>query len=78
MTPAPKKDKKSFKEAFAELEKIVEEFEKGDFDLDESLDKFEQGLELAAFCKERLSVIENKVKHIKQRFSTLPLEEEES
>lgn len=71
-----KKDKQSFKEAFAELERIVGEFEKGDLDLDEGLVQFERGLLLAAFCKERLSVIENKVKEIKQKFSSLSLEEE--
>ena len=45
----------SFKEQFDELEALVEEFEKGELDLDESLKKFERGLQLAAACKERLS-----------------------
>lgn len=66
-----KKEKQSFQEAFLELETLVQEFEKGELDLDESLKKFERGLELAAQCKERLSVIENKVKEIKAKFGSL-------
>lgn len=66
-----KKNTQSFQEAFAELEKIVQEFEKGDSDLDESLKKFERGLELATLCKERLAIVENKVKLIKQKFGAL-------
>lgn len=67
----PKKDKQSFQETFAELEALVREFEKGELDLDESLKKFERGLELAAVCKERLSAVENKVKEIKAKFGSL-------
>lgn len=66
-----KKDKQNFQEAFSELEKLVQEFEKGEMDLDDSLKKFERGLELARECKERLSVIENKVKEIKAKFGSL-------
>ena len=66
-----KKDKQNFQEAFSELEALVQEFEKGEMDLDDSLKKFERGLELAAQCKERLSVIENKVKEIKAKFGSL-------
>lgn len=68
MTSKIKKED-SFKESFAELEKIVQEFETGEMDLDESLEKFEQGLALAAACKKRLSEIENRVSEIKKKFS---------
>lgn len=61
----------TFKEQFAELEALVAEFEKGELDLDESVKKFERGLALAASCKQRLSVIENRVKEIKVKFSAL-------
>lgn len=67
-----KKDRTlTFKEQFAELEALVAEFEKGELDLDESVKKFERGLELAAACKQRLSAIENRVKEIKAKFSAL-------
>ncbi|MEK7619012.1 MAG: exodeoxyribonuclease VII small subunit [Patescibacteria group bacterium] len=65
----------SFKEQFDELEALVEEFEKGELDLDESLKKFERGLQLAAACKERLSLIENTVKEIKAKFGTITTDE---
>lgn len=63
-----KKSDQNFQQAFSELEALVQEFEKGELDLDESLKKFERGLELAVLCKERLAVIENKVKDIKAKF----------
>ncbi len=64
------KDAKKFNfgEAFGELERIVEEFERDDADLEKSLKEFEHGLALAQKCKERLSEIENKVKEIKAKF----------
>lgn len=68
---ADKKDKHSFEEAFNELEKLVKEFEKGELDLDESVKRFERGLELASLCKQRLSLLENKVKEIKAKFGGL-------
>ncbi|MDO8571389.1 MAG: exodeoxyribonuclease VII small subunit [bacterium] len=61
----------SFQKSFEELEKIVHEFEKGDLDLDESLGKFERGLELAESCKKRLQDVENRVIEIKKKFSSL-------
>ena len=38
-------------------------------DLDEGLKKFERGLELATFCKDKLTEVENKVEEIKKKFS---------
>ncbi|MDP2656666.1 MAG: exodeoxyribonuclease VII small subunit [bacterium] len=64
---ATKKD--TFKDAMEELEGIVKQFESGNLDLDESLKKFERGLELAEQCKKQLAVVENKIKEIKGKFS---------
>ena len=63
----PKKDL-NFAKAFEELETITEWFEREGADLDEGLKKFERGLELAKFCKEKLSEVENKVETIKKKF----------
>ena len=57
-----------FGEAFKELEKIVEEFESGEIDLDEGLKKFERGLALVRLCKNHLKMVENKVVQIKKKF----------
>lgn len=64
---ATKKD--TFKDAMEELEGIVQQFESGNLDLDESLKKFERGLELAEQCKKQLAVVENKIKEIKGKFT---------
>ncbi len=66
----------SFQQSFEELEKIVHEFEQGDLDLDESLKKFERGLELAESCKKRLQDVENRVIEIKKKFNSLAQSEE--
>ncbi len=58
----------NFNESFQELEKIVEDLESNKVDLEESLAKFERGLELAEQCKKRLSEVENKVVSIKKKF----------
>jgi exodeoxyribonuclease VII small subunit len=65
------KKKPNFAEAFTELEKLTEWFEKEDVDLDESMKKFERGLELASVCKEKLADVENKVKKLKKGFQEL-------
>ena len=64
----PKEKKLKFADAFSELEKIVDKFEQGEVDLDEGLQKFERGLELAKICKARLKEVENKVIEIKRKF----------
>ncbi|PIY95917.1 MAG: exodeoxyribonuclease VII small subunit [Candidatus Kerfeldbacteria bacterium CG_4_10_14_0_8_um_filter_42_10] len=62
------KSKLNFAEAFAELEKITEEFENETVDLESGLKKFERGLELASELKARLKEVENKVEIIKKKF----------
>jgi len=58
----------SLNENFQELEKIVQELETDKVDLEESIKKFERGLELADLCKKRLTEVENKVVEIKKKF----------
>jgi len=58
----------SLNENFQELERIVQELETDKVDLEESIKKFERGLELADLCKKRLTEVENKVVEIKKKF----------
>ncbi|MFH1632081.1 MAG: exodeoxyribonuclease VII small subunit [bacterium] len=58
----------TFAEAFAELEKLTEWFETEEVDLDEGLEKFERGLELAQVCKKKLAEVENRVVKLKEKF----------
>ncbi|HEV2413023.1 MAG TPA: exodeoxyribonuclease VII small subunit [Candidatus Saccharimonadales bacterium] len=63
-------DKKgSFEEKLKELELIVSWFESEDVDLDKSMKKFEQGMQLAKELEKELKEAENKVEVIKRKFA---------
>ncbi len=47
--------------SLSELEKIVQELEKGEIDLQGSLDKFERGVELYKDCRKVLDSAEKKI-----------------
>jgi exodeoxyribonuclease VII small subunit len=51
----------SFEQALAELEQLVEEMERGDLSLQESLQSFERGIALTRHCQESLQAAEQKV-----------------
>ena len=51
----------NFEEAMQQLEKITRELEKGDLSLDESVKKFEKGMEVSKKCNE---ILENAEKRI--------------
>jgi exodeoxyribonuclease VII small subunit len=55
---------KSFELAISELEKIVGELEQGDLSLEESLKKFEKGMELSKLCSDKLNQFEQKLKKL--------------
>ena len=57
-----KDQKKSIEKSLAELEKLVEELENGDLELDQALKKFEQGVKLSRECKKTLEETEMKIK----------------
>ncbi len=50
-----------FEEALKKLEKIVEELEKGDLTLDDALKKYQDGVELARMCSQRLDNAKKKI-----------------
>jgi len=58
-----KKSRKSinFESAIAELESLVEEMEQGEISLEDSLKKFERGIELTQTCQKALQDAEQKV-----------------
>ena len=47
---ADKKNKLKFEEAMQELENIAKELESGKLDLEQSVSKFEEGMELSKEC----------------------------
>ena len=51
----------SFEDALARLESIVSELERGETPLEETIDRFEQGIALARRCEDRLNEADRKV-----------------
>ncbi len=51
----------NFEESMENLEKIVEELEKGDLNLDDSIKKFEEGMKISKQCNEYLENAEKKI-----------------
>lgn len=66
---AAKKSKKStnFETAIEELEALVEQMEQGDISLEESLKKFERGIELTRTCQKALQEAEQKVQMLVEK-----------
>lgn len=54
----------SFEQAIARLEKIVEAMEQGKIGLEESVQRFEEGMGLIARCRKVLSDAELKIQHL--------------
>lgn len=51
----------NFEETMQELEKIVQELEKGDLNLDDSINKFEEGMKLSKNASDYLEKAEKKI-----------------
>ena len=51
----------SFEEAIQKLEKIADELEKDNLDLDTSVKKFEEGMKLSQKCNQMLKEAEKKI-----------------
>ena len=61
MTPS-KKSTASIESKLNDLEKILEELESGNLELDESLKKFEKGIKISRECQKTLEEAELKIK----------------
>jgi exodeoxyribonuclease VII small subunit len=65
----------SFEESLKRLEAVVDQLEKGELTLEESLKLFEEGVNLTANCKQELDAAEGKVQMlVKQRDGSLKAE----
>jgi exodeoxyribonuclease VII small subunit len=51
----------TFEESLKQLEKIVDQLERGDLPLEESVRLFEEGVRLSTSCKQELDTAEGKV-----------------
>ncbi|MCP4492236.1 MAG: exodeoxyribonuclease VII small subunit [Gammaproteobacteria bacterium] len=76
----PKTDNKlkDFEKSLCQLEKIVGRMEGGELGLEESLDQFEKGIELAKSCQDTLSSAELRVEQLIEKNGlqqTMPFED---
>lgn len=61
----PKKKEKNLTEVLNKLEKLTEEMNSSELDIELSLKKFKEGAELIKFCKEKLKKAENEFIELK-------------
>lgn len=52
----------TFEQAMERLEEIVRQLESGELPLDETVQLYEEGMHLAAFCRKKLNAAEKRVK----------------
>ena len=64
-----------FEEAMEKLQKITQELEQENLPLEESLQKFEEGMKLASFCEKKLEEVEKKIQILVKEGNTLRLKE---
>lgn len=55
------KEEINFETSMEQLEKIVQELEKGDLNLDDSIKKFEEGMKISKDCNKFLENAEKKI-----------------
>lgn len=65
----------ALEESLQKLEKIVQELEKGQLGLDESLERFENGVKLYQTCRQSLQEAEKKIKVLTDGLKEEPWEE---
>jgi len=53
-----------FEKAMTRLENIVEELERGDLDIDKSLQIFEEGIKMSRLCSKKLNEAEAKIEKL--------------
>lgn len=59
------KEKEKLKTALQKLEKIVEDLNKKDIDVEQGLEKFREGVELIKYCRSQLQKAENEFIQLK-------------
>ena len=67
MAAKKKKQTSDFESTLAELETLVDEMEHGDISLEDSLKKFERGIELTRTCQKALQVAEQKIRMLVEK-----------
>lgn len=63
-----------FEDCLSQLEKIVEQLERGDLPLEQSLKLFEEGMRLSTSCRQELEAAEGKVEILMRQGNKLQAE----
>jgi exodeoxyribonuclease VII small subunit len=69
-----RKNTPQFEEAMKELEQLVEQMERGELSLEESLKSFERGINLTRTCQQALQEAEQKVQILLEKNGQQSLE----
>ena len=64
---AVKKNDISFEEALKDLEKIVEDLNNGDMELEKAITAYEKGIQLKNICEERLKNAQERIELIQNK-----------
>lgn len=72
----PKKEAPSLEEAMEKLDGIVREMEAGDLPLEKLIARYEEGVNLAKLCQERLDRAEERIRIIAKDADGAPVLEE--
>lgn len=62
-----KKNDISFEEALKDLEKIVEDLNNGDMELEKAITAYEKGIQLKNICEERLKNAQERIQLIQNK-----------
>ena len=62
-----KKNDISFEEALKDLEKIVEDLNNGDMELEKAITAYEKGIQLKDICEERLKNAQERIELIQNK-----------
>ena len=62
-----KKNEISFEEALKDLEKIVEDLNNGDMELEKAITAYEKGIQLKNICEERLKNAQERIELIQDK-----------
>jgi len=66
---------KNFEESMEKLQNLVSEMEKGNISLDESIDKFEEGMKLIKECRQALENARGRVEKVLENGNITAFEE---
>jgi exodeoxyribonuclease VII small subunit len=78
--PKTESNLKDFEKALQQLEKIVTQMESGELGLEDSLNRFEEGIKLAKNCQDTLTGAELRVEQLIEKNGlqqTIPFEDED-